>query len=560
MRKFWTTTILALLFLPALARGADDFASRVDVAPLKSIALQHRQTIKTLDSYARQVLTTITGHGSLDGKPAVYTLLDMAARPEEYLDRNIVYIKSVPLRMDLQRLESITPAEQARILKEGTVSLRFAVKPEVRQLAEEVAASAVFKARAVDQFNSAAITMAQLCHGPNFPPAAIIAPAGDDAKWKRLDEIAGNVPALQTPGQPMPAKLAGYDDAKLADVADTVASLLSAWRSQDAGVVNAQVKKLAHLLPEVAPAEYPSELKRNVEVLYNKLYMLTLPASGLYFIAFVCFLMSARSGVSNLRRWGLALFAAALIVHTVGIGIRWWLVSATHGNWFDSIPIKNQFESVLMSAWFGAIVGFALELFSSRGKGLFGAASCFVGWMSLTAIFATPYMTGTEIGGEIGQVQGVLMSYWLYIHVTMVVASYSLIGMGFLLSICWLIGYYSEHGTLGRVAVDPATETSIDVVDACNLVVLQLAFWVLGTGVVLGAIWADQSWGRPWGWDPKETFALCTWIVYLVVVHVRVATANKAWWTAVLSVLGFFIMLFNWVGVNFFLVGLHSYA
>jgi ABC-type transport system involved in cytochrome c biogenesis permease subunit len=96
--------------------------------------------------------------------------------------------------------------------------------------------------------------------------------------------------------------------------------------------------------------------------------------------------------------------------------------------------------------------------------------------------------------------------------------------------------------------------------DTCNLVVLQLAFWILGMGIVLGAIWADQSWGRPWGWDPKETFALVTWIVYLIVVHVRVATTHKAWWTAVLSLVGFFIMLFNWIGVNFFLVGLHSYA
>ena len=96
--------------------------------------------------------------------------------------------------------------------------------------------------------------------------------------------------------------------------------------------------------------------------------------------------------------------------------------------------------------------------------------------------------------------------------------------------------------------------------DLCNLVVLQLGFWLLGAGIICGAIWADQSWGRPWGWDPKETFALVTWIVYLIVVHVRVATNDKAWWTAVLSVVGFGIMLFNWIGVNFFLVGLHSYA
>src|SRR5690348_8183294 len=94
--------VLVTLFLVTTVARADDFASQVDVAPLKSISLQHRQTLKTFDSYARQVLTTITGHGSLDGKPAAYTLLDMAARPELYIDRNIVFIKSVPLRQDFQ--------------------------------------------------------------------------------------------------------------------------------------------------------------------------------------------------------------------------------------------------------------------------------------------------------------------------------------------------------------------------------------------------------------------------------------------------------------------------
>ena len=109
-------------------------------------------------------------------------------------------------------------------------------------------------------------------------------------------------------------------------------------------------------------------------------------------------------------------------------------------------------------------------------------------------------------------------------------------------------------------AVDGSSVSFLATLDACNLVVLQLAFWMLGTGIILGAVWADESWGRFWAWDPKETFALVTWIAYLVIVHVRVATDDKAWWTSVLSIAGFFIMLFNWIGVNYFLPGLHSYA
>ncbi len=92
------------------------------------------------------------------------------------------------------------------------------------------------------------------------------------------------------------------------------------------------------------------------------------------------------------------------------------------------------------------------------------------------------------------------------------------------------------------------------------MVILQMAFWFLGTGIICGAVWADHSWGRPWGWDPKETFALVTWIVYLVIVHLRFVTKARSDVTAWLSVVGFAVMMFNWIGVNFWLVGLHSYA
>ena len=85
--------------------------------------------------------------------------------------------------------------------------------------------------------------------------------------------------------------------------------------------------------------------------------------------------------------------------------------------------------------------------------------------------------------------------------------------------------------------------------------------WFLGTGIIFGAVWADYSWGRPWGWDPKETFALVTWLVYLIIVHLRfVSPKYRSDWTAWLSIVGFAVMMFNWIGVNFFLVGLHSYA
>ncbi len=102
--------------------------------------------------------------------------------------------------------------------------------------------------------------------------------------------------------------------------------------------------------------------------------------------------------------------------------------------------------------------------------------------------------------------------------------------------------------------------TATQVFDGATMVLVELAFIMLWTGLVMGAIWADHSWGRPWGWDPKEVFALNTFIIFLILIHVRLKVRDKAFWTAVLAVVGFEVMMFNWIVVNFVISGLHSYA
>ena len=98
------------------------------------------------------------------------------------------------------------------------------------------------------------------------------------------------------------------------------------------------------------------------------------------------------------------------------------------------------------------------------------------------------------------------------------------------------------------------------VFDGATMVLMELAFIMLWTGLVMGAIWADHSWGRPWGWDPKEVFALNTFIILALLVHVRLKVRDKGLWTALLAMAGFIVMLFNWIFINFVIVGLHSYA
>jgi cytochrome c-type biogenesis protein CcsB len=578
---------LLVLLLPSFACAAD-FLSDVDLGPLPLITVQDRQTLKTLDTYARQRLSDITGKSTYEGHTALPVVLDILFRPEAWADKNCIRIKNVPLRKDFDDFPGIGAMEKRRILEQGTISLSFLVREDVQHFLEDVSAKATFKAQAVSELLSAGSAMQELVQAGGFPPLACVPPRVEgDLTWKRLAMIVGVVPryaeALRA-SAPNIRPLDGYAGTESAceKALDALAALRNGWKAQDASAVNTAAASFSAALPEINPAVYPAEIKRKTEYYYNRAAKLTIPAAFVYFAAFTLFLMAVYSGASGLRRWGLGLFLVAFAIHTVAIAVRWWLVSKTVGNWFESIPIKNQFESVLFSSWFGGLVGVILELWRGRSKlgGVFGAASSFVGWLSLVAIFSAPFVAGRDIGGEIGMVNGVLMSYWLYIHVTMVTAAYALIGMSFMLGSWWIIKYYAAKARGIGFSLAPAMATaqapaapataaeltrtaggpSLATLDACNLVILQLAFWVLGVGIILGAVWADQSWGRPWGWDPKETFALVTWIVYLAVVHIRLVTADKAWWTAVLSIVGFFVMLFNWIGVNFFLVGLHSYA
>jgi cytochrome c-type biogenesis protein CcsB len=651
MKRILTTIILALFSTASLLRAATptdsaakEFESHLDLAPLRIMSVMDQQTVKTFDSFARQTLERICGTSSYDGQDPVFTILDIANHPDIYQTANLIKIRNVPLRAIFRTLSSISDVEKNRIIKEGTVSLEFLNQADVKSLLQKTQGEDTRKGEAIGQMLQAYQLLQALCQSvvmgnELFYPPLIIPPAvgSSDLSWHTLGEVAWSVPeevaAAKAEHDKIPAPLPGYTAEQIKPALIANEELRYAWRRRDAAAVNADLVQLTSTIAKINPAVYPSELTRHVEVIYNRLAKMTLPGAVVYFFAFVCFLISSIVGVKSLRLWGLRLLVIGFAIHTAGIGVRWWL----EGTWLP--PIKNEFESVMFSAWFGVLIGMMHELgiftvlrrliwvskseagatvrSGPAGYGILGAAASFVGMLSLLAIFAVPYVFHISIGENVGQVNGVLMSYWLYVHVMMVTASYSMIGMAFLLGSWWLIKYYSNYQTLSRVSgrqlegsghgfepvfptgsgsgggtgalslsstlaqlvffpvAQPATAsksrsaetvipqnaaTFLATLDACNLVVLQLAFWTLGVGIVLGAIWADQSWGRFWAWDPKETFALVTWIAYLIIVHVRVATQDKAWWTSVLSIVGFFLMLFNWIGVNYFLPGLHSYA
>ena len=169
----------------AVFKANPNFAAEVDLSPLRSMAVQHQQTIKTFDSYARQTLELITGHGSWDGQDPVYTVMDIACRPQRYVGLDMIKIRNVPLRTEFRRMTFLSSDQAENIVKTGMVSLDLLARPEVQNQLAAAAAADVRKATAVSQVFMARQVMADLCSANLdgvglFGPAAIVPPAGGD--------------------------------------------------------------------------------------------------------------------------------------------------------------------------------------------------------------------------------------------------------------------------------------------------------------------------------------------------------------------------------------------
>jgi cytochrome c-type biogenesis protein CcsB len=259
------------------------------------------------------------------------------------------------------------------------------------------------------------------------------------------------------------------------------------------------------------------------------------------------------------------LLAAGVGMHGVGFVARCLIA--------ERFAIQNQFESMTGLSLFAVLV--ALGIMVWRKQWLFGAAAAAVGFMVLVTA------TQTAIPGQSIEREAAILntSVLLKYHVTTVLVSYGLIALGFVVSLFYLAAHYFVKQPAATMVVAggdgtasvmgaalsedaPATKSRLlDDMDKAQMIILQLAFWTLGVGILLGAWWADHSWGRWWAFDPKETWALITWIVYLIVIHVRMARPRgKGLTTAWLSVIGFFVMLWTYFGVNLLLPGLHAYA
>lgn len=521
------------------------FAAAVDLEPLRSLAVFHNGRVKILDTLARETVRTITGAakftdlepvpGSTGGTMPMYrkqkvdpmfTLLDLIIDPRYYFEKPLLGIEYLPLRQRFVELEYKNEAERERALKLLRISPRMVVT-NVSAIAEEHMSEQPYRV-ALDRLGDAVGLWRD-----SWQNLVMVAPPARDQTWAHLSTLPDSHPARKA-----------------------AAELGAAWRARDAARVSAAVKTLAEELPKINSATYPTSA-RSLEIAYNRSNAFEWGFWG-YFFALLSLLLAFGTGRSWLAWLGTILFVAALGLHGFGFISRCLIA--------ERFAIQNQFESMTGLSFFAAIVG--LVIMVTKRQWLFGAAAAACGFLVLITA------TQTNIPGKSIEREAAILntSVLLKYHVTTVLVSYGLITLGFIVSLFYLGVHYfgavrtsavalGEAGAGAVADAEPPRARTLADLDRAQMTILQLAFWTLGVGILLGAWWADHSWGRWWAFDPKETWALLTWIVYLIAIHVRFATGgNKALTTAWLSAGGFIVMLWTYFGVNLLLPGLHAYA
>mgnify|MGYP006133069445 FL=1 len=234
----------------------------------------------------------------------------------------------------------------------------------------------------------------------------------------------------------------------------------------------------------------------------------------------------------------IVLLFLVFFMHTYALALRWYITG--HAPW------SNGYEALTFIAWGGVLAGF-LFIRSSRIT-LAGTA--------LLAFFTLMTAGHSSFDPQLTDLQPVLKSYWLVIHVACITISYGFLGLGFILGLINVINY---------IFLKPKNKNLkmiISELTYVNEMTLTIGLALATIGTFLGGIWANESWGRYWGWDAKETWALVIVLTYAIVLHFRLIPGLKSKFTFnVASVLAFSSVLMTFIGVNYYLSkGLHSYA
>ncbi len=288
----------------------------------------------------------------------------------------------------------------------------------------------------------------------------------------------------------------------------------------------------------------PSDASKKLEILYNRVnpFKRVFPFYLLFgfLLLFILFMNIFRQKQVSalLRKSFFSIILAGFTLHTAGLIARWYI--SGHAPW------SNGYESIVYVAWAAMLAGL---IFGRKYPMVVGTSA----FLSGIALFVAHL---SWMNPEVTNLVPVLKSYWLTIHVAVITASYGFIGLSAFLGILVLILIALRNPQNSRKST-----SIINQLTTINEMSAMVGLYSLTIGTFLGAIWANESWGRYWGWDPKETWSLITVLIYSFIVHMRMIPSLRGIYNFnMASVLGFTSVLMTYFGVNYYLTGLHSYG
>ena len=481
--------------------------------------------MKPLATLNREIVQKLSGKSSFMGMDANQIVLGMITRPDIWKDVKIIKINTPKLKKFLgvpesEKYISFSEAfgEKNDYLLTKESEKALLTKPIERGTYEKDIIKVDEKLNIIySVFNGSLLNI--------FPKVYDEQSADDNFKWYSPLE------AMQ--------EFSGQNQAAIGSV---VRGLFNSTMDFDWNSANNYIDMIALYQDKVGTDIKPTASKINAEIVFNKLdifFNLTLAYVLLGFVmvvlAFVV-IFKPEFKPAKTTKIILAILSILFAIQTFGMGYRWYL--SGHAPWSDI------YETLIYISWSAIFAG---VIFFRNSLLALGAATIIAGIFMFTAHL-------TDVDPQITSLVPVLKSYWLTIHVSILTASYGFFGLSAILGFLTLIMFIFRKNR-------PHLDDIIKHISAINEISLIIGLACITIGNFLGGVWANESWGRYWGWDPKETWAYVSIVVYALVIHLRfVKSLNTPYVLATASLLAFSSIMMTYLGVNFYLSGMHSYA
>jgi len=491
------------------------------------VVQDHMGRMKPMDTIAHDVVAKVTGKSSVFGLEPTQIFMGMILQPDIYQNIPMIKIGHKKIALDLG-----LPADT----KFAKFTDFFAPKDNGYKLFKQVSSASRKKPLEKSQYDKELIKVDERVN------VSYMAYQGTLMKiFPKPNDVNNKWYAPMEAMKTFPEKEAQNVKMAMSAYFIMVGQALKTGNWKNANLALHGIEKYQQTY---GAAVLPSKDHIKMEIWYNKLGLFS-KLVPVYLILGMLLLIFAFIHVIKpnfpmkwIMRAAWTVLIIAFVLHVAGMGIRWYI--AGHAPW------SNAYESIIFIAASTVLAGIILARrspFALAGTAILAGGTMGVAHMNF-------------INPEITNLVPVLKSYWLMIHVATIISGDGFLGLGSILSLLVLI-LFIIRGKEGNANIDRSIKELSNLAEMGLIIGLML----LTVGNFLGGVWANESWGRYWGWDPKETWAAVTILIYATVLHLRfIPKLNDTFIFNVASTWAYSTVLMTYFGVNYYLSGLHSYA